>query len=142
VPFHLDSRRYTFKKGHAVLSSQHVSRQEQVRWFEDELLKSDVKEDPLHASPDLLVRPRPRSDMPLRSALEPILIGQGVDVVLAGYSTSTSASPQHGIQYSPPDRPASCARGTSRRARSLPQRASTRSQLHGDGDCGDEPPTR
>jgi len=103
-PFHLDGRRYhTFKKGHTqffVLDSTYLGK-EQVQWFEDELLKSDAQWKIAYMHHPIYSSGRTHgSDMPLRAALEPILIGQGVDVVLAGHEHFYERiKPQHGIQY-------------------------------------------
>ena len=103
-PFHLDGRRYyTFKKGHVqffVLDSTYVGK-EQIGWFESELVKSDAQWKIAYMHHPIYSSGRTHgSDMPLRAALEPILIGQGVDVVLAGHEHFYERiKPQHGIQY-------------------------------------------
>jgi predicted phosphodiesterase len=103
-PFHMDGRRYyTFKKGHAqffVLDSSYVGK-DQVQWFENELLKSDAQWKIAYMHHPIYSSGRTHgSDMPLRAALEPILIGQGVDVVLAGHEHFYERiKPQHGIAY-------------------------------------------
>jgi len=103
-PFHFDGRRYyTYKKGNAqffVLDSTYVGK-EQVQWFEAELLKSDAQWKIAYMHHPIYSSGRTHgSDMPLRAALEPILIGQGVDLVLAGHEHFYERiKPQHGVQY-------------------------------------------
>jgi predicted phosphodiesterase len=103
-PFHMDGKRYyTFKKGHAqffVLDSTYVG-QEQVKWLEDELLKSEAQWKIAYMHHPIYSSGRKHgSDLPLRAALEPLLIGQGVDVVLAGHEHFYERiKPQHGVQY-------------------------------------------
>jgi predicted phosphodiesterase len=103
-PFHMDGRRhYAFKKGHVqffVLDSTYVGR-EQVQWLEDQLLKSDAQWKFVYMHHPIYSSGRKHgSDMALRAALEPMLIGQGVDVVLAGHEHFYERiKPQHGIQY-------------------------------------------
>jgi predicted phosphodiesterase len=103
-PFHFDGRRYyTFKKGHVqffVLDSTYIGK-DQVAWFETELTKSDAQWKIAYMHHPIYSSGRTHgSDMPLRAALEPMLIGQGVDVVLAGHEHFYERiKPQHGIQY-------------------------------------------
>jgi predicted phosphodiesterase len=103
-PFNMGGKRYyTFTKGPAqffVLDSCYMS-SEEVKWFEEQLLKSEAAWKIVYMHHPIYSSGRTHgSDMPLRAALEPLLIGHGVDVVLAGHEHFYERiKPQHGVQY-------------------------------------------
>ena len=102
--FNMKGKRfYTFSKGPTqffALDSTYVGT-EQVKWFEDELLKSDAQWKIAYMHHPIYSSGRAHgSDLPLRAALEPLIIGHGVDVVLAGHEHFYERiKPQHGVQY-------------------------------------------
>ena len=104
-PFHMDGRSYyTFEPHPGVrffgLDSNHVDRI-QLAWLDAELAKADGAwkfvyfHHPIYSS-----GARHGSNLPLRKALEPILVKHGVAAVFAGHDHFYERiKPQKGVQY-------------------------------------------
>ena len=102
--FNMDRQRfYTHDSGDVrffVMDSTYMSR-EQLQWAEDQLRSSNHKwkiaymHHPMYSSGE-----RHGSTMPLRTALEPLFLRYGVDVVFAGHEHFYERlKPQNGIVY-------------------------------------------
>jgi predicted phosphodiesterase len=102
--FHMKGKRfYTFRKGPAqffALDSTFVG-PDQIKWFETELSKSDAPWKIAYMHHPIYSSGRKHgSDLPLRAALEPLIIGHDVDVVMAGHEHFYERiKPQRGVQY-------------------------------------------